>query len=195
MLDMAEAAKIDVCLCCFSLGECLGVYMQQMNNILLASSAKNTASSSKVMAQETNSEDFSAALASVVSVSDAPTKSNLSKDTPVKSGQPESSTDEDHAEDATDINLIFAQIGMANEMKKAAATGDALPLEAQLTAIEDAASSLSVLAEGGSLPAEEATFLDELAKFAEPGKDSHVSVTADAAVMTQSVNQDRKSVV
>lgn len=170
--------------------------MQQMNNILLASSAKNSASSSKVMAQETNSEDFSAALASVVSVSETPTKSNLSKDMPVKSGQPESSVDEEQAEDATDINLIFAQIGMANEMKKAAVTGDALPLEGQLTAIEDAASSLSVLAEGGALPAEEATvatFLDELAKFAEPSKDSHVSVTADAAVMTQSVNQTSTS--
>ncbi|MGL4749958.1 MAG: flagellar hook-length control protein FliK, partial [Shewanella sp.] len=170
--------------------------MQQMNNILLASSAKNSASSSKVMAQETNSEDFSAALASVVSVSETPTKSNLSKDMPVKSGQPESSVDEEQAEDATDINLIFAQIGMANEMKKAAVTGDALPLEGQLTAIEDAASSLSVLAEGGALPAEEATvatFLDELAKFAEPSKDSHVSVTADAVVMTQSVNQTSTS--
>jgi len=112
--------------------------MQQVNNILLASSAKSGASSGKTMSQDTNSEDFSVALASVTSTSTPSTKTRVSQEAPVKSSQPETNVDESDTDDKADINLIFAQIGMANEMKKAAAPGEALPLEANIIATEDA---------------------------------------------------------
>lgn len=98
--------------------------MQQMNNILLAPSAKNSASSSKALTQDTNSEDFSAALASVTSVSSTSTKTPVSQDVAVKSAKAEASTDDTNTGDEADISLIFAQIGMANEMKQAAAPGE-----------------------------------------------------------------------
>ena len=145
--------------------------MQQMNNILLASSAKNSASSSKALTQDTNSEDFSAALASVTSVSSPSTKTPVSQDVAVKSAKVEASTDDTKADDEADINLIFAQIGMANEMKKAAAPGESLPLEADITATEDAdAGSASLLVEDPSQTDNsivDGTFSDEMAKFAQ----------------------------
>ncbi|MFB2800251.1 flagellar hook-length control protein FliK [Shewanella seohaensis] len=145
--------------------------MQQMNNILLASSAKNSASSSKALTQDTNSEDFSAALASVTSVSSPSTKTPVSQDVAVKSAKVEASTDDTKADDEADINLIFAQIGMANEMKKAAAPGESLPLEADITATEDAdADSSSLLADDQSQTDSsivDGAFSDEMAKFAQ----------------------------
>ncbi|MFB2651816.1 flagellar hook-length control protein FliK [Shewanella seohaensis] len=145
--------------------------MQQMNNILLASSAKNSASSSKALTQDTNSEDFSAALASVTSVSSPSTKPPVSQDVAVKSAKAEASTDDTNTDDEADINLIFAQIGMANEMKKAAAPGESLPLEADITATEDAdAGSASLLVEDPSQTDSsivDGTFSDEMAKFAQ----------------------------
>lgn len=145
--------------------------MQQMNNILLASSAKNSASSSKALTQDTNSEDFSAALASVTSVSSPSTKPPVSQDVAVKSAKAEASTDDTNTDDEADINLIFAQIGMANEMKKAAAPGESLPLEADITATEDAdAGSASLLVEDPSQTDNsivDGTFSDEMAKFAQ----------------------------
>lgn len=145
--------------------------MQQMNNILLASSAKNSASSSKALTQDTNSEDFSAALASVTSVSSPSTKTPVSQDVAVKSAKAEASTDDTNTDDEADINLIFAQIGMANEMKKAAAPGESLPLEADITATEDAdAGSASLLVEDPSQTDNsivDGTFSDEMAKFAQ----------------------------
>ncbi|WP_330130868.1 flagellar hook-length control protein FliK [Shewanella xiamenensis] len=161
--------------------------MQQMNNILLASSAKNSASSSKALTQDTNSEDFSAALASVTSVSSPSTKTPVSQDVAVKSAKVEASTDDTNTDDEADINLIFAQIGMANEMKKAAAPSDSLPLEAQLTT-EDAASILAPATEDGDLPTEETikpTFLDELAKFAQSNEVTLTNDTLDAQVLEQ----------
>lgn len=161
--------------------------MQQMNNILLASSAKNSASSSKALTQDTNSEDFSAALASVTSVSSPSTKPPVSQDVAVKSAKVEASTDDTNTDDEADINLIFAQIGMANEMKKAAASSDSLPLEAQLTT-EDAASILAPATEDGALPTEETikpTFLDELAKFAQSNEVTLTNDTLDAQVLEQ----------
>ncbi|MFB2637818.1 flagellar hook-length control protein FliK [Shewanella bicestrii] len=145
--------------------------MQQMNNILLASSAKNSASSSKALTQDTNSEDFSAALASVTSVSSPSTKTPVSQDVAVKSAKAEASTDDTKADDEADINLIFAQIGMANEMKKAAAPGESLPLEADITATEDAdVDSSSLLVDAPSqtdTSTVDGTFSDEMAKFAQ----------------------------
>ncbi|KPN77454.1 flagellar hook-length control protein [Shewanella sp. Sh95] len=145
--------------------------MQQMNNILLASSAKNSASSSKAFTQDTNSEDFSAALASVTSVSSPSTKTSVSQDVAVKSAKAEASTDDTKTDDEADINLIFAQIGMANEMKKAAAPGESLPLEADITATDDAdADSSSLLVDDQSQTDSsivDGTFSDEMAKFAQ----------------------------
>ncbi len=143
--------------------------MQQMNNILLAPSAKNSASSSKALTQDTNSEDFSAALASVTSVSSPSNKTPVSQDVAVKSAKAEASTDDTNTDDEADISLIFAQIGMANEMKKAAAPGESLPLEADITATEDADSTSSLLVDDPSQTDSsivDGTFPDEMAKFA-----------------------------
>ncbi|MEL4429178.1 flagellar hook-length control protein FliK [Shewanella mangrovisoli] len=144
--------------------------MQQMNNILLAPSAKNSASSSKALTQDTNSEDFSAALASVTSVSSPSTKTPVSQDVAVKSAKAEASTDDTNTDDEADISLIFAQIGMANEMKKAAAPGESLPLEADITATVDADSTSSLLVDDPSQidsSIVDGTFSDEMAKFAQ----------------------------
>ena len=161
--------------------------MQQMNNILLVSSAKNGTGSSKVLGQDANSEDFSAALASVTSISSSSTNTNVSPDVSAKSAKQKTDIDDTSADDEADISLIFAQIGMANEMKKAAAPSDSLPLEAQLTT-EDAASILAPATEDGALPTEETikpTFLDELAKFAQSNEVTLTNDTLDAQVLEQ----------
>ena len=161
--------------------------MQQMNNILLVSNAKNSAGSSKILGQDANSEDFSAALASVTSISSSSTNTNVSPDVSAKSAKQKTDIDDTSADDEADISLIFAQIGMANEMKKAAAPSDSLPLEAQLTT-EDAASILAPATEDGALPTEETikpTFLDELAKFAQSNEVTLTNDTLDAQVLEQ----------
>lgn len=161
--------------------------MQQMNNILLVSSAKNGTGSSKILGQDANSEDFSAALASVTSISSSSTNTNVSPDVSAKSAKQKTDIDDTSADDEADISLIFAQIGMANEMKKAAAPSDSLPLEAQLTT-EDAASILAPATEDGALPTEETikpTFLDELAKFAQSNEVTVTNDTLDAQVLEQ----------
>lgn len=102
--------------------------MQQMTNVLLAKPAQNAAGSSKSLAQDANSEDFSAALASVNSTSSNASKSSTSSkmaEEPVK----EATANDAQPDDEKDINLIFAQIDMATEMKKAAAQGENLPFE------------------------------------------------------------------
>ncbi|MBW0294729.1 flagellar hook-length control protein [Shewanella xiamenensis] len=161
--------------------------MQQMNNILLVSSAKNGTGSSKILGQDANSEDFSAALASVTSIRSPSTNTNVSPDVSAKSAKQKTDIDDTSADDEADISLIFAQIGMANEMKKAAAPSDSLPLEAQLTT-EDAASILAPATEDGALPTEETikpTFLDELAKFAQSHEATLTNDTLDAQVLEQ----------
>ncbi|MEL4340251.1 flagellar hook-length control protein FliK [Shewanella xiamenensis] len=171
----------------FPLGRCLGAFMQQMNNILLVSSAKNGTGSSKILGQDANSEDFSAALASVASIRSPSTNTNVSPDVSAKSAKQKTDIDDTSADDEADISLIFAQIGMANEMKKAAAPSDSLPLEAQLTT-EDAASILAPATEDGALPTEETikpTFLDELAKFAQSNEVTLTNDTLDAQVLEQ----------
>lgn len=161
--------------------------MQQMNNILLVSSAKNGTGSSKILGQDANSEDFSAALASVASIRSPSTNTNVSPDVSAKSAKQKTDIGDTSADDEADISLIFAQIGMANEMKKAAAPSDSLPLEAQLTT-EDAASILAPATEDGALPTEETikpTFLDELAKFAQSNEVTLTNDTLDAQVLEQ----------
>lgn len=165
--------------------------MQQMNNILLVSSAKNGAGSSKILGQDANSEDFSAALASVTSISSSSTNTNVSPDVSAKSAKQKTDIDDTSADDEADISLIFAQIGMANEMKKAAAPSDSLPLEAQLTT-EDAASILAPATEDGALPTEETikpTFLDELAKFAQSHEATLTNDSLDETIGEQVLDQ------
>lgn len=101
--------------------------MQQMTNILLAKPGLNGAGSSKTLTQDANSEDFSAALASVSSTSSKAVKSSSSSEMGAASTKVETANDA-QPDDEKDINLIFAQIDMASEMKKAAAQGDNLPL-------------------------------------------------------------------
>ncbi|MEL4292858.1 flagellar hook-length control protein FliK [Shewanella xiamenensis] len=165
--------------------------MQQMNNILLVSNAKNSAGSSKILGQDANSEDFSAALASVTSISSSSTNTNVSPDVSAKSTKQKTDIDDTSADDEADISLIFAQIGMANEMKKAAAPSDSLPLEAQLTT-EDAASILAPATEDGALPMKETikpTFLDELAKFAQSHEATLTNDSLDETIGEQVLDQ------
>lgn len=165
--------------------------MQQMNNILLVSNAKNSAGSSKILGQDANSEDFSAALASVTSISSSSTNTNVSPDVSAKSTKQKTDIDDTSADDEADISLIFAQIGMANEMKKAAAPSDSLPLEAQLTT-EDAASILAPATVDGALPTEETikpTFLDELAKFAQSHEATLTNDSLDETIGEQVLDQ------
>lgn len=102
--------------------------MQQMTNILLAKPGLNGAASSKTLTQDANSEDFSAALASVNSTPSKAMKPSTSSEIGEAPTKVETTNDAG-ADDEKDINLIFAQIGMASEMKKAAAQGENLPLE------------------------------------------------------------------
>jgi len=165
--------------------------MQQMNNILLVSSAKNGTGSSKILGQDANSEDFSATWASVTSISSSSTNTNVSPDVSAKSTKQKTDIDDTSADDEADISLIFAQIGMANEMKKAAAPSDSLPLEAQLTT-EDAASILAPATEDGALPTEETikpTFLDELAKFAQSNEVTLTNDSLDETIGEQVLDQ------
>ncbi|MFB2648991.1 flagellar hook-length control protein FliK [Shewanella mangrovisoli] len=174
--------------------------MQQMNNILLAPSAKNSASSSKALAQDTNSEDFSAALASVTSVSSPSTKTPVSQDVAVKSAKAEASTEDTNTDDEADISLIFAQIGMANEMKKAAAPGESLPLEADITATVDADSTSSLLVDDPSQADSsivDGTFSNEMAKFVEASNTSIGNAKVDVSSETpdsESVGQNTAQV-
>lgn len=166
--------------------------MQQMNNILLAPSAKNSASSSKALTQDTNSEDFSAALASVTSVSSPSTKTPVSQDVAVKPAKAEASTDDTHTDDEADISLIFAQIGMANEMKKAAAPGESLPLEADIAAMKDVDSTSFLVDDQSQADSAivDGTFSNEMAKFVEA---SNTSI-GNAKVDVSSESQDSESV-
>ncbi|ABK47581.1 flagellar hook-length control protein [Shewanella sp. ANA-3] len=160
--------------------------MQQMNNILLAPSAKNSASSSKALTQDTNSEDFSAALASVTSVSSTSTKTPVSQDVAVKSAKAEASTDDTNTGDEADISLIFAQIGMANEMKQAAAPGESLPLEADITAMKDADSTSLLVDDQSQADSSivDGTFSNEMAKFVEASNTSIGNAKVDVSSET-----------
>lgn len=108
--------------------------MQQMTSMLLNNSSTNTTSSAKVSSQESNNDDFSLALASVnansYSLSSPKSAADSRVVTSSRDSHQEALTAEKEVEDGADINLIFAQIGMANEMKKSADGGQSLPLSA-----------------------------------------------------------------
>lgn len=108
--------------------------MQQMTSMLLNKSSASAASSAKVSSQESNNDDFSMALASVSANSyslSSPKNAADSRAVTLSHSNPNASTTEKEAQDGADINLIFAQIGMANDMKKSVDGGQSLPLSGQ----------------------------------------------------------------
>lgn len=113
--------------------------MQQMTNILLSKTGNSAANSAKTSSQESNNEDFSSTLASVTASSfsiSASKKTIANTDDAVQVTSADKVKDDDISTDDADVNLIFAQISMANDMKKTASDGDSLPL-AFLNAEED----------------------------------------------------------
>lgn len=113
--------------------------MQQMTNILLSKTGNSAANSAKTSSQESNNEDFSSTLASVTASSfsiSASKKTIANTDDTVQVTSADKVKDDDISTEDADVNLIFAQISMANDMKKTASDGDSLPL-AFLNAEED----------------------------------------------------------
>ncbi|WP_330148302.1 flagellar hook-length control protein FliK [Shewanella oncorhynchi] len=112
--------------------------MQQMTNILLSKTGNSAANSAKTSSQESNNEDFSSTLASVTasSFSISASKKTIANTDDVQVTSADKVKDDDISTDDADVNLIFAQISMANDMKKTASDGDSLPL-AFLNAEED----------------------------------------------------------
>ncbi|MCS6175185.1 flagellar hook-length control protein FliK [Shewanella baltica] len=105
--------------------------MQQMTNILLSKTGNSAANSAKISSQESNNEDFSSTLASVSASSfsiSAPKKAAANTDDKVQIASTDKVKDKDISTDDADVNLIFAQISMANDMKKTASDGESLPL-------------------------------------------------------------------
>lgn len=104
--------------------------MQQMTNILLSKTGNSAANSAKTSSQESNNEDFSSTLASVSASSfsiSAPKKATANTDDKVQIASTDKVKDKDISTDDADVNLIFAQISMANDMKKTASEGESLP--------------------------------------------------------------------
>ncbi|MGE6382245.1 flagellar hook-length control protein FliK [Shewanella baltica] len=104
--------------------------MQQMTNILLSKTGNSAANSAKTSSQESNNEDFSSTLASVSANSfsiSAPKKATANTDDKVQIASTDKVQDKDISTDDADVNLIFAQISMANDMKKTASEGESLP--------------------------------------------------------------------
>ncbi|ABS09065.1 flagellar hook-length control protein FliK [Shewanella baltica] len=104
--------------------------MQQMTNILLSKTGHSAANSAKTSSQESNNEDFSSTLASVSASSfsiSAPKKATANTDDKVQIASTDKVNDKDISTDDADVNLIFAQISMANDMKKTASEGESLP--------------------------------------------------------------------
>ncbi len=104
--------------------------MQQMTNILLSKTGNSAANSAKTSSQESNNEDFSSTLASVSASSfsiSAPKKATANTDDKVQIASTDKVNDKDISTDDADVNLIFAQISMANDMKKTASDGESLP--------------------------------------------------------------------
>lgn len=104
--------------------------MQQMTNILLSKMGNTGTSPAQTSSQGSNSEGFSSTLASVTASSfsiSTPKKMLANVDEGMRLPPSESAIDGTKPTDEADINLIFAQIGMANEMKKTASGGEKLP--------------------------------------------------------------------
>lgn len=147
--------------------------MQQMTNILLPKAANNNASAGKASTPETRSEDFSAALASVNSVSSSTQKPSTSQERAIELTKSASSNDISQDEE-DDVSLIFAQISMANEMKKTAAEGDKLPLLQEM--------DLDI---GTSAVEAESCFSSELDKLAELLVDSSDTDESGVALIAE----------
>ncbi|MGI2186097.1 flagellar hook-length control protein FliK [Shewanella oncorhynchi] len=174
--------------------------MQQMTNILLSKTGNSAANSAKTSSQESNNEDFSSTLASVTASSfsiSASKKTIANTDDTVQVTSADKVKDDDISTDDADVNLIFAQISMANDMKKTASDGDSLPL-AFLNAEEDItgeenidtssalltgsalASTVSVEIELASdIDADEAGFSAELQKLVSTSPDMAAILIAD----------------
>lgn len=104
--------------------------MQQMTNILLSKTGNSAANSAKISSQDSNNEDFSSTLASVSASSfsiSAPKKAVANTDDKLQIASTDKVKDKDISTDDADVNLIFAQISMANDMKKTASEGESLP--------------------------------------------------------------------
>ena len=169
--------------------------MQQMTNILLSKTGNSAANSAKTSSQESNNEDFSSTLASVTASSfsiSASKKTIANTDDTVQVTSADKVKDDDISTDDADVNLIFAQISMANDMKKTASDGDSLPLaflnaEEDITGEEniDTSSALltgSALASTVSAEIELASDIDEAGFSAELQK--LVSTSPDMAAIS-----------
>ncbi|MCH1931896.1 flagellar hook-length control protein FliK [Shewanella sp. A25] len=147
--------------------------MQQMNNILLASSAKTGQAASKQSMQDANSEEFSVALASVFQPKTPPSSKTHSTEVlqSDKELQTEGVTEAlEISDDNADRDLIFAQIGMANDLKMAADKGEGLPLEQVVAAVDDVELTIESMidtetAEQGNLLAQEEMAVLNVASF------------------------------
>lgn len=176
--------------------------MQQMTNILLSKTGNSAANSAKISSQESNNEDFSSTLASVSASSfsiSAPKKATANTDDKVQFASTDKVKDKDISTDDADVNLIFAQISMANDMKKTASEGESLPLvflnaedNTDMTG-EDNVDATSAVFIGPSLVSaisadveqasdamiDEVGFSAELQKLVSTAPDAPVSVSAD----------------
>ncbi|NMH65561.1 flagellar hook-length control protein FliK [Shewanella salipaludis] len=178
--------------------------MQQTTNILLAGSAKVTQSQVKNSQQPSDAEAFSTALAQAGGQTDASTqesgKSVLARAEatgPMQSQERQASanpgSDEEDSQNDDDIQLIFAQINLAKELRQpsqTAADGENLPLSPGNYA--DAASALtpglsqeSMAVAGGSadVGADAGTEMDD--KVAGEASESVPALDGDSVAETQ----------
>ncbi|MCS6126392.1 flagellar hook-length control protein FliK [Shewanella baltica] len=131
--------------------------MQQMTNILLSKTGNSAANSAKISSQDSNNEDFSSTLASVSASSfsiSAPKKAVANTDDKLQIASTDKVKDKDISTDDADVNLIFAQISMANDMKKTASEGESLPFGSSQ---EDSNESGDTLLESDALSTVELT--------------------------------------
>ncbi|MBU1390996.1 MAG: flagellar hook-length control protein FliK [Gammaproteobacteria bacterium] len=131
--------------------------MQQMTNILLSKTGNSAANSAKISSQDSNNEDFLSTLASVSASSfsiSAPKKAVANTDDKVQIASTDKVKDKDISTDDADVNLIFAQISMANDMKKTASEGESLPFGSSQ---EDSNESGDTLLESDALSTVELT--------------------------------------
>ncbi|MCS6238106.1 flagellar hook-length control protein FliK [Shewanella baltica] len=157
--------------------------MQQMTNILLSKTGNSAANSAKTSSQESNNEDFSSTLASVSASSfsiSAPKKAAANTDDKVQIASTDKVKDKDISTDDADVNLIFAQISMANDMKKTASDGESLPL-----VFLNAEDTTDITGEENVYQASDA-MIDEVGFSAELQK--LVSTAADASVAISAEN-------
>ncbi|WP_413472782.1 flagellar hook-length control protein FliK [Shewanella baltica] len=156
--------------------------MQQMTNILLSKTGNSAANSAKTSSQESNNEDFSSTLASVSASSfsiSAPKKATANTDDKVQIASTDKVKDKDISTDDADVNLIFAQISMANDMKKTVSEGESLPLvflnAEDTTDITDEEN----VYQASDAMIDEVGFSAELQKLVSTAPDASVAVSAE----------------